>query len=207
MRIRARRRILDYVAQHPGAEAAHIARALGSTSPAVRYHLAILRAEGRVEMAAGPRRAGRGRPRLGYRASEAITGNSLAMLAEHLLAAWPAGRGQGRSESQLVPVLARMLSEHLRSAQPESPAARSLALLVDDLNHLHYRARWEAGSEGPRMIFDHCPYAAVVDRHPELCRMDARSIGAIMHADVQQKAKIDPSGRGARSCVFMLKYR
>jgi predicted ArsR family transcriptional regulator len=129
------------------------------------------------------------------------------MLAEHLLAAWAAQGGRRRPQSALVPELARMLGEQLEPSPPASTAARRLAGLVDRLNQLHYRSRWEAGSEGPRLIFGHCPYAAVVDRHPELCQIDAQSIAAIVDAEVQQNAKIDPSGRGAHSCVFSLKYR
>jgi len=60
MRTRARKRILDFVAQHPGATAAQMARGLGMTAPAVRHHLAILIADGRFELAAGAAEGRRG---------------------------------------------------------------------------------------------------------------------------------------------------
>jgi predicted ArsR family transcriptional regulator len=77
---------------------------------------------------------------------------------------------------------------------------------VERLSRLQYRAHWEAGAEGPHVIFGHCPYAAVIERHPELCQMDGKAIAAVMKAEVQQKAKIAQSGPGASSCVFALKY-
>jgi predicted ArsR family transcriptional regulator len=206
MRTRARKRILDYVTQQPGVDVAQVARALGMTAPAVRHHLSILRSDGRIEVVAtspGPRR---GRPRMGYRASEELAGNNLAMLAEHLLSVWNEDSPPRRDEPALVAKLANMLSEKLQSAPVESKPARRLAALVDRLNQLHYRSRWEAGAEGPRIIFGKCPYAAVVERHPELCGMDAKAIGAVMNAEVQQRAKIDPRVGGAANCVFTLRY-
>lgn len=206
MKTRARQRILEYIAQHPGTEAHHIARALGSTAPAVRHHLAILTSDGRISRSSAARAGARGRPRLTFHVSDVISGNNLAMLADHLLSAWSWDGAQRRGGlAGLVDILSRRLAEQLTSVSPGGSAARRLAALVERMNHLHYDSRWEAGSEGPRVIFGHCPYAAVLDRHPELCRVDARAMAVVMNAEVQQKAKIDPRGQGTPACIFVLK--
>ena len=50
------------------------------------------------------------------------------------------------------------------------PIARRLNSSVEKLNQMNYHARWEAGPQGPRLIFGHCPYAALIGKHPELCQ-------------------------------------
>jgi predicted ArsR family transcriptional regulator len=44
---------------------------------------------------------------------------------------------------------------------------------------MNYHARWEAGAEGPRILFGHCPYAAIVGKHPELCEMDVSLVSQL----------------------------
>jgi len=56
---------------------------------------------------------------------------------------------------------------------PDTPLLRRLTLVVGRLNELHYQAHWEAGADGARIILGHCPYAAIIAAHPELCWMDA----------------------------------
>ena len=97
-----------------------------------------------------------------------------------------------------------MLVDQLRSEQAEVRATRRLEALVARLNQLQYDSRWEAGSQGPRLVFGRCPYAAVIVKHPELCMMDHQAISAVMHADVEQKAKVGPGGQDA-GCIFTLR--
>jgi predicted ArsR family transcriptional regulator len=77
-----------------------------------------------------------------------------------------------------------------------------LNLVVEKLNQMNYHARWEAGAEGPRILFGHCPYAAIIARHPELCKMDASLLEELMGRSATQTSKI---GRdGSLLCVFVL---
>jgi predicted ArsR family transcriptional regulator len=82
------------------------------------------------------------------------------------------------------------------------PISKRLAMLVEKLNERHYQSRWEAGAEGPRVIFGRCPYAAVIEGHPELCRMDAEVLVRALNGDVRQVEKI-AKGRGA--CIFSVR--
>ena len=49
---------------------------------------------------------------------------------------------------------------------------RRLYTAIQNLNKMNYFAHWEARHEGPRIIFSHCPYAAILPEHPELCQLD-----------------------------------
>ena len=80
--------------------------------------------------------------------------------------------------------------------------SRRLNLAVEKLNKMNYHARWEAGSQGPRLIFGHCPYAAILEKHPELCRMDAALIEELMGDEAVQMFTIGKDG--SSTCVFAL---
>ncbi len=53
------------------------------------------------------------------------------------------------------------------------------------------------------MLFGHCPYAAVIDKHPELCLMDARMLGVQLGTTATQTAKIDSRPEGQAHCIFV----
>jgi len=79
---------------------------------------------------------------------------------------------------------------------------KRLNLAVEKLNQMNYHARWEAGPEGPRIIFGHCPYAAIIEKHPELCRMDAAILKDLMGQSAEQLSKIGQDK--SLSCVFVM---
>jgi predicted ArsR family transcriptional regulator len=82
------------------------------------------------------------------------------------------------------------------------PVAKRLTLVIEKLNQMNYHARWEAGPQGPRIIFAHCPYAAIIANHPELCRMDEAILGELMGQSAEQLTKIGQDG--SLSCLFAL---
>ena len=97
-------------------------------------------------------------------------------------------------------VLAKRLTDQANlTAQP---LARRLNLTVEKLNQMNYHARWEAGSEGPRILFTHCPYAAIIEKHPELCQMDQAMLKELL---AQPARQIFKSGKeGSSVCVFVM---
>jgi len=84
------------------------------------------------------------------------------------------------------------------------PLMRRLAATVDHLNQMHYQARWEAGAEGPRIVLGHCPYSAVIERHPGLCRMDTELLGNLVSGKVRQTVKLESGAGGVLYCAFVL---
>lgn len=174
------------------------------TAPAVRHHLGILESDGRIVAVGHERLGGRGRPVTTYRLSDRVLGENLAMLSDSLLNAW-AGKAARARRGALLPALAASLLRQLGNGPAAVPAASKLARLVDDLNAAHYAARWEAGAEGPRIVFGHCPYAAIIENHPELCQMDALAMAQRMQLEATQTAKIDPRGSGPDHCMFLLR--
>jgi len=191
MPITSRQKILDYLKRSRAASSREVARALRMTPANARRHLGILAADGRVEVVS-QRQAGRGRPGKVYCLSGTLAGDNLSALAEALLTEAGASVGMEALGRRLA---GEAVPSHL-------PLMRRLAAAVERLNGMRYQARWEAGAEGPCMILGHCPYAAVVGRRPELCRMDAALLGSLLGGEALQVAKMEPGG--AQSCVFRL---
>ena len=106
----------------------------------------------------------------------------------------------------ITPASVRMeaLATHLAGGSnfANNVLAKRLNLTVEKLNEMNYHARWEAGSQGPRLIFGHCPYAALIGKHPELCQMDEALLEQLMGDSVTQMFKIGKEGSSL--CVFAL---
>jgi predicted ArsR family transcriptional regulator len=81
---------------------------------------------------------------------------------------------------------------------------RRLALLIEKLNEMHYQARWEAGAGGPRVIFGRCPYARVIDGHPEICKMDTALLKNALARDVSLLKKNEASAKGICPFIFQI---
>ena len=190
--ITARQKVLAYLNKTRTASAREISRALKMSAADVRYHLRVLVSDGRLEVMSVRPHEGRGRPEKVYSLTRAALGDNLSVLSDALLT--EAGSG----------FRVDALAKHLvgKSDFASQPIAKRLNLIVEKLNAMNYHARWEAGAEGPRIIFGHCPYAAIIAKHPELCRMDEVMLEELMGQSAEQLTKI---GRdGSLTCVFAM---
>jgi predicted ArsR family transcriptional regulator len=188
----ARQKVLTYLTKTRTASAREIARDLKMSPATVRHHLRLMVADGRLEISFVRAREGRGRPEKVYSLPRVALGHNLSALSDAVLAE------AGASVSMDA------VSKHLAGDSDFSnyPIAKRLSLTVEKLNTMNYHARWEAGAQGPRLIFDHCPYAAIIEKHPELCRMDEQLLKDLMGEDATQMFK---TGRdGSATCVFAL---
>lgn len=177
----ARHKVVSYLHKTPSASAREIARALNMSLETVRHHLRILVSDGRLEVESVRGHEGRGRPEKVYSIPRAALGDNLSALAEALLT--EAGSGVD------VEALAKRLAGD--SDFGSQPIAKRLTLIVEKLNQMNYHARWEAGAEGPRILFGHCPYAAIVAKHPELCEMDASLVSKLASRPVKRESKAE----------------
>ena len=192
-----RQKVLAHLKKIRAASSREIARALKMSAPNVRHHLSVLCSDGRVEFFAVNHRGGRGRPEKMFSLSQAALGDNLSMLADALLIEAGLTLRQGSGQALKV----QGIASHLLDFNPFTnlPITKRLALLVEKLNEMHYQARWEAGAEGPRVIFGRCPYGRIIDGHPELCKMDAALLKNALGNKVEQTAKI---GKVQGVCIF-----
>jgi DeoR family suf operon transcriptional repressor len=188
----ARQKVLTYFSKTRTASAREISRALKMSAATVRHHLRVLASDGRLEMASARVRDGKGRPEKIYSLPRSAMGDNLAALSDALLA--EAGFGV-----RMEALAKRLVGESNFAGQP---LVKRLNLTVEKLNQMNYHPRWEAGSEGPRIIFSHCPYASVIEKHPELCRMDETMLKEWMDQSVAQISKAGKDGSSV--CVFAI---
>ncbi len=146
-----------------------------------------------MECVAVNNRVGRGRPEKLYSLSQAALGDNLSALANALLT-------EAGKKLNVEALAGRVLDQ---SQFASLPVTKRLALLVEKLNEMHYQARWEAGAEGPRVIFGRCPYSKVIERHPELCKMDAAMLVNVLAGPVAPSTKNEVHARG--SCPFIFR--
>ena len=183
------------------ASAAELARALRLTPANIRHHLSALLAEGVVEKVGQRPPSGRGRPVQLFGLVEQLSRNNLALLVKALLSEMEKECSAFERES-----LIKRLAAHLHGV--DGPAARTLAQryvrAVQHLNTMNYQARWEAHARAPRVIFSHCPYAAVIQDHPELCLLDRYLLGELLGESARQLSKLEITAQGARQCIFLI---
>ncbi len=197
----ARQKIFSYISKRRSVIAAEIARDLRMTPANARHHLAQLRKNGQIEIV-GKRSAGDkgGRPVKVYAVSRAVLGDGLASLSHHLLEEMLASVNGDQRVS-----LMQKLGQRLASSCTGVPSTSSMLRLnnaVQHLDKLGYESRWEAHARGPRLILGHCPYAAIMAEHPELCEMDAALLEGCLGQPVAQRSKLEGAESGRPFCVF-----
>lgn len=193
--VTARQKVLAHLKKTRSASAREIARALKMSAPNVRHHLSVLRSDGRVDFVSVNPRGGRGRPEKLFSLSQASLGDNLAVLADALLNEKinPEKIGKGIARSQEL------------AGSSNQPMVKKLGLLVEKLNEMHYQAHWEAGAEGPRVIFGRCPYVKVIEKHPELCKMDMAMLEESLARSMSRLTKSETMLHGLCPFIFVVK--
>ncbi|HEY5728662.1 MAG TPA: winged helix-turn-helix transcriptional regulator [Anaerolineales bacterium] len=190
----ARQKVLTYLTKNRSASAREISRSLKMSAATVRHHLRVMTLDGRLEMESARRREGRGRPEKVYSIPRAALGDNLSALSDALLT-------EAGSLVKIESLAKRLAGDPELSGQP---IAKRLNLILEKLNQMRYHARWEAGAEGPRIIFGHCPYAAIIKGHPKLCDMDNDLLSKLSGRLVDRESKAETQ-IGACPFVFLLR--
>lgn len=191
----ARQRVLSYLTKNRSASAREISRSLKMSAATVRHHLRTMASDGRLEVGSVRTLEGRGRPEKVYSIPRAMLGDNLSALGDALLT-------EAGSKVRLEAVAKRLAGD---SDLTDQPIAKRLNSVVEKMNQMNYHARWEAGADGPRIIFGHCPYAAIVEKHPELCGMDESLISQIVSRPVMRESKSETQRSDVCPFVFLIR--
>jgi predicted ArsR family transcriptional regulator len=198
-----RHRYLALLRKIQTATAGELARALNVTPANVRYHLTGLQADGLVQVVEIQPSEGRGRPVKIYGLSRSVQGDNLTQLADVIMTDW-LKLIDGELVGDAMERVARSMMDGSQSVATGN-IARKLVNAMDHLNRMRYQARWEAHAAGPRVIFEFCPYASVISRHPELCLMDAKLLQEYLGGEIEQLAKREKGFKNIPVCIFAVK--
>jgi len=199
MKPTTRLRILDHIRKHQTASVRELSALIGKTGANIRHHLVMLESNNLIEVI-GLRKKGLGRPIQIYGLSQQVLGDGLGTLGGSILDLWLGSMAVERKEESLRKLAERMAG----SADLGNPIMKQLVGTVNRLNEIHYQARWEASATGPRIILGHCPYAAIIKEHPELCQMDAFLLEKRLDQTIEQTAKLQLSDKGLPYCAFQI---
>ncbi len=185
----SRQKVLDLLKQSSPLSARQISRKLDMTAANVRHHLAILGREGLVEVQGNLKSEGRGRPEKLFGLNERLRGDNLDLLSMSLMDLL-LKNGSDHDMESFLRSLGQRIRSKMGSIDPSRPPSSRLLQLIDKLTTNHYQARWEAGAEGPQVLFGRCPYALIIRLHPELCKMDQFLLEDLAGGSARQTAKI-----------------
>lgn len=204
-----RQRILEFIRSQRAVSIQDLTQAFRMTEQNVRYHVSILKNEGLIEELDNPNPKQRGRPGKIYGLTLHSLGENLGLLASALLELLPPYSDEEHVRL-IYDRLAGRLAEQMTASLDKNHAATSLPKhLTQRLNRLtmilnehHYASRWEARADSPRVVLGHCPYAAIIDEHPEICHLDAGTITRLLGQPVQQTARLAKDKNGLPYCSF-----
>jgi DeoR family suf operon transcriptional repressor len=197
----SRQRILEYICTKEAATAPEISSALHMTASNARHHLSALRDEGVVIVIGQRPKEGRGRPVDLYRLAQPVARHNLDGLAHSLLNELLKDTPPNEKEAILEKIALHLAPE---TSPKTKNLTQRLSQAVQHINQLNYQARWEAHAQGPRLIFQHCPYAAILAQHPEVCTMDRYLLRILLGLPVQQVSKLEGTLTGIPQCVFRI---
>ena len=204
----SRQRLLEYIRDHRIVTVAELSRVLRMTRSNARHHLAILEQQGLIRVTGErPAERGRGRPARLYGLVETTQAHNLGELSGVLLELLASERPVGQQPGLYHQVARGLKSANTVESSSSSSLTQRLSHTVQQLNQLNYQARWEAYARGPRLILGHCPYAAILSRHPEMCQIDRHLLQELVGAPVVQTERLALDERGAPYCRFALQTR
>ena len=194
----SRQQILKYLRDYKMGSALDVSRALHMTTANVRHHFSILKNQGLIEEIGSRRSKNPGRPTKLFGLPADVLDNNINALATALLKSFLAGRNL---DSKFTILINHLFPDQYTDGGKNS-SLQQLNQLIQRLNHANYQARWEASPTGPRVILGHCPYAAILPNHPELCQMDRFFLSQQLSSSIKQIAKLERNPQGSSYCVF-----
>ena len=192
--------IIDYLRAHRAATASEISRVLHITAADARHHLSQLAKQGIIISFGSRTTRQRGRPAKLYTLSASLARNNFDLLTHILLVMLSSNPVHDDYQQQLKYVAQQMASPVNINA---SNNTRKIYEAIKLLQGLNYEASWEAHFSSPRVILGHCPFAAVLEQHPEMCTLDAYLLEYLLGKPVQQIEKLSTTARDLPYCVFI----
>ena len=196
-----RQKILEIIEKHQAISTQEIGIILGLTKANIRHHLTTLIKYSLIEIV-GQIHDSRGRPTLIYGLSGRLLGDGMDILATILLEELQAGVKDDERIVKLKDMSKRLVDKINRSDIDHK--SKRLSELVEKLNGSHISIYWQASSSGPQIIFLRCPYARIINEHPELCNFDNFILEEFLGLKVIQISKLTPTSKGTKQCVFQI---
>jgi len=196
-----RKQIIQYLQEYHFATAGELSSSINVTQANIRHHLSILKDQNIVEEFGKILPKRRGRPTKMYRLAKDSLDNNLAILSNALINVFLESESNKDMPNQWDQVARNLLGEFALA----HTLFQRLNNAIKWLNERHYNSRWEASLTGPRVILGYCPYWAVIESHPAICRLDNALTSLLIGLPVIQTEKLGRNPKGPHQCVFLAK--
>jgi predicted ArsR family transcriptional regulator len=176
-----RQQIVEILKRKGSATVDELSESLGISSVTVRHHLDVLQSEGLIAEPVIEHRATAGRPLHKYTLTD--TANKIFPKNYDGLASQLLDEIKSRHDAREVNVMFEDMGRRLAAEMPSPVAGETtkqrLNRIAGFLNQKGYLAHWKKSDEGITLHTCNCPYDGLVDKHPELCAMDASLIASL----------------------------
>jgi predicted ArsR family transcriptional regulator len=189
-------RILNIIRKNGSTTISTLCLVTGLTKPNIHHHIKILERNNYIEISSNKSTPStkKGRPENVIHLLPDSCPNNLQNLANQLLSIYfNASKEEGLRN--LASSLFGKIHEVLNASQLMNSA-------IYHFNQANYQAHWEAHEQGPRIMFNNCPYLKILPAHPELCLLDQFGIEILIGQSVKQVTKINLEG-GILFCTFI----
>ncbi len=207
-----RHRILEYISAHQTVTTSEISHSFRMSHANARHHLNILKELGSIQVVDHTHSKRKGRPERVYSMADGLSGNNLENLIDALLIMYypdPPVIPSILPLEKIADRMAQKMNSRFNPVFESKPNPKSLThplnSLIEKLNNYSYASRWEAHSDGPRIVLGQCPYRAVIKQHPEICMIDERLISQLLGSPVELIATQVKNPRGQSSCLLRIK--
>jgi predicted ArsR family transcriptional regulator len=197
----ARQKILSFIIEQQSVTVEELSKVFRVTPANIRHHLSILIDQGSIQVVGQKAAAFRGRPAQIYSYTQQSNKNNLDHLTDILFSNFLQNSGQNEMNMLLKKIATQIVAKY--PIEKNNPTRR-LYLSIRALNYMSYQAHWEAHVDNPRIMLGHCPYSAILERHPEICRMDAFVLESLLDTPVSQIEKRTLNTKSLPECVFLL---
>ena len=193
-----RKQIIEYLYAHHTATAVELSKILNVTAANIRHHLSELKKQEMVEEIGNLPGEGRGRPKKRYSLTKKVLDHNLPGLVDSVLNVLLFETTPEETQNRSYQIAKIMLGNFVR----HPVLVQRFNLAMKWLNEHNYQSRWEASPTGPRFIYGHCPYVAIIDSNPVVCQIDIALLSQLTGSPIKQMTKIKYGPNGPHSCVF-----
>lgn len=195
----ARQQIIEFLKHNKTATSRELSHALSTTQANIRHHLSNLQREGVIEITGESTSRTPGRPLKIYSLTSESHNHNLDRISSALLDLYFANKTQEEISDILRMIADKMLANYDYNS---TNIAQRFYKTINVLNRMHYQARWEARANAPQLIFEHCPYLAILNQYPVMCTYDKLLIEKMLGKSVEQTGKLILDNRGRKRCIF-----
>ncbi len=195
-----RDRIVAHFHQNPTSCVPELCSLLGVSQPLVQYHIKNLLQEEIIEPVSQKPNSSclnesRGRPAKYYRIAPSFRPDNYQALANVLLS--------NITDEQIFLETAKKLSGNRPRRQ--QTLAMELKLIEEKLKPMNYDPHWEVHRDGIRLFFRNCPYFGLLEKYPQLCKMDICILENMLNMPVIKEVTLTDCTGQAQECIFLIK--